>query len=305
MHSDVQPDDEIDLRAIWNVLWSEKWFIVVVAIVFTLISIVFALLQTNIYRAEIVLAPAESRQSASPLANQFGGAAALVGIEIGPQESSRISNTIAILQSREFIRRFIDEHNVLIPLFAGTWNTTTRESGIDPTIYDEAGGQWTRKEGKPTDLEAFRKFSALLSIGQDQPSSLIRLSLNWHDPVRAAEWTNQMVADINRDVKAADVEEANNAIRYLRGQLESTQLVEMQRVFYELIESQTRITMLADVRDEYVFQIIDPAVVPDQHVAPRRAVIVVLGTLAGVILAMAIVFLRHAFTPNKVSSDER
>ena len=63
--------------------------------------------------------------------------------------------------------------------------------------------------------------------------------------------------------------EANSAIEYLRKQLESTQLVEMQRVFYDLIESQTRISMLADVREEYVFQVVDPAVVPDEKL--RRA----------------------------------
>ena len=48
---------------------------------------------------------------------------------------------------------------------------------------------------------------------------------------------------------ARDASEANGAIEYLRRQLEQTQLVDMQRLFYQLIESQARITMLADVRD--------------------------------------------------------
>ena len=56
---------------------------------------------------------------------------------------------------------------------------------------------------------------------------------------------NKFVAAINTNVRTQDKEEANNAIAYLRRQLEQTQLVDMQRVFYQLIESQTRITLLA------------------------------------------------------------
>src|SRR5690606_17452194 len=95
-------------------------------------------------------------------------------------------------------------------------------------------------------------------------------------------------------VKEQDVTEANSAIAYLRKQLDSTQLVEMQRVFFDLIESQTRIIMLADARDDYVFRVIDPAVAPEEKVRPRRGLIAVLGTLSGGLLAVIFVLLRHA-----------
>ncbi len=95
-------------------------------------------------------------------------------------------------------------------------------------------------------------------------------------------------------LKARDVREANNAIAYLQRQLAATQLVEMQQVFYQLIETQTRITMLADVRDEYVFRVIDPAVVPERKSAPRRALICILGTMAGSFFSLLFVFIRRA-----------
>ena len=64
----------------------------------------------------------------------------------------------------------------------------------------------------------------------------------------AERWVNTLIRSINQEVKQKDLTDAISAIEYLRKQLESTQLVEMQRVFYDLIESQTRISMLADVR---------------------------------------------------------
>ena len=121
------------------------------------------------------------------------------------------------------------------------------------------------------------------------------MAIEWPNPVEAAEWTNKLVSAINQEIRARDVREANNAITYLQQQLASTQLVDMQRVFYQLIESQTRITMLADVRDEYVFRVIDPAVVPDRKIAPRRAFICILGTLVGGILSVMVVFFRRFF----------
>ncbi len=287
-------NDEIDLREIWNIIWSERSLILLVTAMFALISIVYALLQTDIYRAEAVLAPAEAVQSASPLANQLGGAAALVGINIGSQSDGRIGTAMAIMRSREFIRRFVAEHNVVVPLFAGIWDSNTGESGIDSSIYDQNTNSWVDRSSPPSDLQTFRLFSGILEITQENTTGLVRVAIKWHDPVKASEWVNQLVRDINREIKEADIDEANNAIRYLQQQLETTQLVEMQRVFYQLIESQTRITMLADVRDEYVFKVIDPAVIPDQKVAPRRPLILVIGSLTGAVLALLFVFVRNA-----------
>ena len=124
-------------------------------------------------------------------------------------------------------------------------------------------------------------------------TGLVTVAIEWHDPVLAARWVNALVKKINQEVKQKDQTEANSAIAFLSQQLESTQLVEMQRVFYDLIESQTRISMLADVREEYVFQVLDPAVVADEKIAPRRALIAVLGTMLGAMLALVVVLVRH------------
>jgi len=50
--------------------------------------------------------------------------------------------------------------------------------------------------------------------------------------------------------------------------------------------------MLAQVKKEYVFKTIDPAQVPDRKNGPKRALIVVLGALLGVILSIIIVLIR-------------
>ncbi|MDA8928129.1 Wzz/FepE/Etk N-terminal domain-containing protein [Gammaproteobacteria bacterium] len=294
--SQLAAEDEIDLRELFGLLWAGRALIVGVTAVAAVVSVVVALVMTEIYRAEATLAPADQEQASGSLA-QFGGAAALLGVSLPGGGDSQVTNALATLRSRDFIIRFIRENDVRIPLFAGIEGDA---SMTDPAIYDQDAGAWLLDEGEPTDLEAYREFTDIFSVSQDNSTGLVTVAVEWHDPVLAARWVNALVRKINQEVKQKDQAEANSAIAYLSQQLESTQLVEMQRVFYDLIESQTRISMLTDVREEYVFQVVDPAVVTDEKIAPRRSLIAVLGTMLGAMLALVVVLIRHyAFSANE------
>ena len=294
--SQLAAEDEIDLKELFGLLWAGRALIVGVTAAAAVVSVVVALLMTEIYRAEATLVPAGKEQASGSLA-QFGGAAALLGVSLPGGGDGQVANALATLRSRDFIIRFIRENDVRVPLFAGIEGDA---SMTDPSVYDQDAGAWLLDEGEPTDLEAYRAFKDILSVSQDNSSGLVTVAIEWHDPVLAARWVNALVRKINQEVKQKDQAEANSAIAYLSQQLESTQLVEMQRVFYDLIESQTRISMLTDVREEYVFQVVDPAVVPDEKIAPRRSLIAVLGTMLGAMLALVVVLVRHyAFGPNE------
>lgn len=289
-------EDEIDLRELFGILWAEKWVIIGVTAVFAIGSVIYALMQTDIYRAEAVLAPADTEQSSSGLASQFGGAAALLGVNVGGSGGDEISTALATLRSRQFLGRFIRDNDLLVSLFASEWDKSSQQAVVDETVFDRVTGKWLLEDGAPTEHDAYRKFSQILSIsGPETQTGIVTVAIEWPNPEQAAVWVNRLVDAINQEVRARDVQEANNAIAYLQQQLQSTQLVDMQRVLYQLIESQTRITMLADVREEYVFRVIDPAVAPDQKSAPRRALIAVIGTMAGGMLGLMIVFVRRLF----------
>ena len=52
--------------------------------------------------------------------------------------------------------------------------------------------------------------------------------------------------------------------------------------------------MLAHVKTEYAFAIIDPAVVPEKRVWPNRILLAALGLAAGFALGVLVVFSRRA-----------
>lgn len=291
---------EIDIEELFSSLWRQKWLILVITAMFALGSILFAISQPNIYQADVLLAPAAEDSQMSGAASQLGGIAAMAGINIsGGQGASRVDLALETLKSRIFTQAFIEKRDILVPLMAlERWDSNTGKVVIESTLYDEDAKAWIRvvDEGQsavPTAWEAYKAFSIMIDYEKEKNSGFIRLSVQSQSPILAQKWATWLVSDLNQWIKKEDEREFKANISYIKEQLENTQVAEMQKVFYQLIEEQTKKLMLAEVQDEYVFKVIDPAVVPEEKSAPRRSIICVLGTFIGLLLAFLVAFVRH------------
>ncbi|SIQ50716.1 Chain length determinant protein [Shewanella morhuae] len=103
-------NDEIDLRELFSVIWQGKWLIIAITTVFAIGSVVFAVMQPNIYKSEALLAPAAEEQGGglSALASQFGGLASLAGVNLGGKGGTdKTQLAIEVLKSRQFTSEFI------------------------------------------------------------------------------------------------------------------------------------------------------------------------------------------------------
>jgi uncharacterized protein involved in exopolysaccharide biosynthesis len=204
-----------------------------------------------------------------------------------------------LMKSRSFIGDFVERHDILPELMAvESWDAGSGDLVFDSEAYDAASKTWVRdveppKLPQPSMLEAHEEFMGVLGVSEDKQTGYVTISIEHHSPTIAAQWVNWLVEDINTVVKAQDVDEATKSIEYLTQQIANTSLADLQAMFFELIQSQTETVMLAEVRPEYVFKTIDPAVVPEEKSKPSRALICVLGTLLGGMLGVVIVLIRH------------
>jgi len=306
--SDIQPsysqlvaEDEIDLKELFMVLWSGKWLISAVTGVAAIASVVVALMLPNIYSANALLAPAEqSGGGMSALMQQYGGLASLAGVSLpGGEDGSRAQLGMQLMKSRAFIGDFVDRRDILPELMAvKAWDAGSGQIVFDSETYDGASKTWVReveppRQPAPSSQEAHKAFSAILGVSQDKQTGYVTVSVEHQSPVVAAQWVNWLVEDVNAAVKEQDVAEAEKSIEYLRDQVTNTSLADLQAVFFDLIQSQTETVMLAEVRQEYVFKTIDPAVAPEEKSKPSRVLICVLGTLLGGMLGVVIVLIRY------------
>ena len=295
------PDDEIDLKELFMVLWSGKWLISAITGMAAAISVVVALSLPNIYTASALLAPAESSGGGlSGLMKQYGGLASLAGVSLpGGEEGSRAQLGMQLMKSRAFIGDFVERRDILPELMAvESWDAGSGDIIFDADDYEADTATWIRdvdlpKQPKPSLLEAHEEFMDILGVSEDKQTGYVTVSIDHQSPVVAAQWVNWLVEDVNAAVKAQDVAEAEKSIEYLKQQVANTSLADLQAMFFELIQSQTETVMLAEVRPEYVFKTIDPAVVPEEKSKPSRALICVLGTLLGGMLGVVIVLIRH------------
>ncbi|CCN37735.1 OtnB protein [Vibrio nigripulchritudo SO65] len=304
-------NDEIDLRELFFALWKGKWVIILFTLVFTASSVFYALSLPNIYKADALLAPAESSNGGglSQMAGQLGGLASLAGVNLGSGEVSQTDLAVQVMKSRQFVEAFINKHNLLVPLMAvKDWKLASNELVIDEEYYNPDTEKWLREPyglrgAKPTAQEAFSKFNKeVLSVSQNKESGLYTISVKHFSPYIAQQWVNWLVEDINQVMRERTIAETYQNLTYLNTQLEKTSIADMQSTFYKLIEEQTKSLMLAEVQEEFVFKIVDPAVVPELKDGPKRALICVLGTILGCMLGVAMVLSRLAFR-RKICSE--
>ncbi|EGR1141531.1 Wzz/FepE/Etk N-terminal domain-containing protein [Vibrio parahaemolyticus] len=297
-------DDEIDLRELFKALWKGKWLIIATTFVFAIGSVLYALSLPNIYKADALLAPAESSSGGglSKMAGQLGGLAALAGVNLGASESSQTDLAVQVMKSRQFIEAFINKHDLLVPLIAAKyWDLANNKIIVDEDLYNPSTGEWLREPdglrgATPTAQEAFEVFSKeVLSISQDKESGLYTVSVKSYSPYLAQQWVNWLIDDINKVMRERTIKETSQNLTYLNTQLQKTAVADMQSTFYKLIEEQTKSLMLAEVQEEFIFKVVDPAVVPELKDGPKRALICVLGTLLGGMVGVATVLVGFAF----------
>jgi uncharacterized protein involved in exopolysaccharide biosynthesis len=267
-------NNDIDLFRLWDILWRSRWLIAGVTAAFAVGSVTYAYFATPMYTATVVLAPVKD-EPLSGLAGQLGGLAGLAAIAGVRRDNT---DALAVLRSRDFVRTFVEEEELLPVLF--------------PKAWDAATGRW-KVEKPPEPSQGAGYFVAKVrSVEESATSGLVTLSIEWRDPELAASWANSLAARLNDHMRQRALADAENNVKYLRHELENTSVVTLQQSIGSLLESEMQKVMLARGNSEYAFRIIDRAEVPRAPSKPRVMLIVVLATFFGAMLASFVALVR-------------
>jgi uncharacterized protein involved in exopolysaccharide biosynthesis len=275
-------EEALFLPQLFRMLRRYRWTVALTTVVCLGMAIALAFLWRPVYRGEVVFAPAgqEAESGLASLGGQLGSLASIAGLDSGTSQLKE--NALAILQSRAFTQEIIEREDLLPLLFDDRW--------------DAATSSWRPDAEVPTLGDAFELFEDIRRVSEDRITGIISLAIDWHDRELAARWANLFVNEINNRVRRETISEAEESLGYLQEELGRTSAVELRQAIYRMIETQLNRIMLANVKVEYVFDVIDPAVVPDEDkfVAPRRLLILVLGLSLGLLLGLVFAALRHA-----------
>jgi len=266
-------EDELDAVAFLGLLWRHRMVVAIACILCALIAAVLAFTATVYYRAEVVVTEVQERgmsgaSGAGALQSQLGGIASLAGLNL-TGHASVSQQDAAILESRHLVEEFITR-NDLLPVLAGN----------------------ARKP--PTLWLAVKQFKeGVVTIRKDARKGVTTVAADWTDANTAARWANGFVALANDLIRRRALDESSRNIAYVNEQLARTTDVELRRVMYNIIESETKTLMLANGHAEYAFEVIDPAVPPEVKDRPHRLLMILVGVAFGLAIGCGIALARE------------
>ncbi|HEX7114312.1 MAG TPA: Wzz/FepE/Etk N-terminal domain-containing protein [Steroidobacter sp.] len=303
-------ETEISLAGILAALRRQHRVIFLLTAVSSLVGLLYAFFATPLYTATIAVMPSTQQDGGtlSTLAARLGPAAALAGINLGSGGTPK-ETYLAVLRSQDLAQQFIERYKLLPELFPERWDAEAgqwRSDGAGPLAWLSQKASWllaklTRdrgwkpRESKPSDWEAYDRFSEVITITESPITGIVSVSFELPDPERAAFWANRFIALANEQLRERAVREASKALEYLNDRVEATNTLELRGTLYRLIEANLEEITLANVREEFAFTIIDAAAVPEERSHPQRVLTLALSFVIGVVLGIAAALTWDAF----------
>lgn len=299
-------DDEIDLAELWRGLVKQKWVILGITFVLTLAVVIASMMMTPKYESKVVLASVSSGDSAGGLMAKYGGLASLAGINLpsGGQSISLTQEALELIKSHQFLSAYITQHNLKPILFADSWDAEKQQwrvkspgllqrlkgalsSDDEPVtnafVYE---GMETLAEGEPNMIAAVKAFNDMLSVSEDSKSGLISLQIKWTNPVQARDWAMDLVKVVDNQLREEAIRKSEQTITYLNTQLQKMPTQDLKEIALNMIADNMKTVTFAKVNPEYVFKVLDPAIVNEQPVSPKKSLMAAVGMVLGLMLGI-------------------
>jgi len=267
-------DDKINLFSLFKLLSKYKIFIIFVTAVSLSLSIYIIFSIPVKYKAEVLLLPSEYGNSSNKSNSKYSELASFAGLSTFTSGNSiKTERALKRLKTRGFLTNYIREQNLKPVLFADSWSKSKQD--------------WINNE--PTDIKASNLLAKMISVIHDytDKSGSVTLLIEWENPdnpSKISDIANNLVHSINQYEKEGVIYESKKSINFLKKELNKTDLVESRLILNNLIGQEVSKITIANVRDDFVFRIIDPAINPKESENKPVLIIIIIGLLLGIFI---------------------
>ncbi len=310
-------EDEINLLDYWRVIRKRQKLIIRVVIAAVLATFLISLVMTNIYQAKAIIAPITSKESGtgvgtlSALAMQFGG---LPGIVLpGGSSAAEIVN---LLKSNVLREKVIVRYQLLPVLFYKEWDAEKKDwkrgISLNPVVFlgklvraitsgDQPG---IRKDDDVPDVwDGLRKLDEITRINQNIKENTITITVDYYDPEMAAKIVEDFLTALTDHMSSEARRVATINQKYLEEQLGKTADPLIKQKIYNLIAQQLETSMMAEVKENFAFKVIDPPKIPDKKIRPKRTQMILLSFVVSIFMGVFLAFFMEYL--EKMKSKER
>ena len=304
----IEFNEEIDLRALFNILLDGKRFIISITAFASLIGIIYSLLLPNIYQSTALLAQVNPSTNISGALGEYSSLAGLAGISLPDSDTGNSPKALQKIGSLSFFENNIMKNIYLPDLMAvKSWDGRKNILSYDDRIFEASSNTWVRdykypKKQIPSAQESFEKFiSEHLTLSEEKKTGFITLSVKHQSPFIAKQWVELVIDEVNAFYRQKDKSDSEKALSYLNQQISMTSLSEVKQVIAKLLQEETKKLTLVEANQFYVFDYIDPPAIMEEKSSPKRIFICILFALFGGIMSILLVILRHNAQIKKTS----
>ena len=284
-------DDEIDLSELFHLLWDKIFYIGAITSIFSLISIIYALMLPNIYQSKATLMAVEQSSGMSGMVGRYSGMASLAGISLDSKSGSKDQEAIARIKSFEFFsNNFLPNMKLENLMAVKKWNQASNTLTYYSSDFNSESRQWLRKakpprSNIPTAQEAYEEFVEIMSVNKDKKTNLVTLMVEHKSPFIAQQWVEIMINQIDQVMRDQDRQTATKSIEYLNSLAPTVINEDIKKALSALQQEQMKRLMMVEANDNYVFKVLDSPIAAELKSKPRRSLIVIWGTILGMVLS--------------------
>ncbi|WP_157795517.1 Wzz/FepE/Etk N-terminal domain-containing protein [Pseudoalteromonas ruthenica] len=241
-------------------------------------AVAYALSLPNKYTSQAsVTSNFDDGSSVGGALGKLGGLAGMSFSGGGEGYSSEVMREMML--SADFLGPFIQRQGIEPTLMAAQdFDRESRKFIINSDIYDSAKEIWTRvpnypQKKEPSSLELATKFKESFNVKLNKQNGLIGLSFESYSPEFSLDILDSLIEEFNLYLKEKDLLERQKKLKYLKSELESSNLVEVRTVLQQLVEDEYKKLSVAKTREEYAIKVIEQPQMPIEKSSPRRAII--------------------------------
>ena len=280
--------DEINVKEVFFALCSSKILIILMVTIFAIGSVIYSLSIPNKFTSSSLLKMSDnnSQPSSNSSMDMIGS---IAGLNLAAAGSSKSSLVIATIESRDFLKHLLTFDKVLPSIVAiQSYDKETGKLIFNDSVYDQKNNILTSNpEKRPTFHKTFSTYNNMIKVSTTN-TGYMYLSVTHLSPKFAYELLNLIISEVNSLSRARDLQESKDSLNFLYNQLTETNQTEIKDSINQIIGSELRRQMLAEVKKNYLITPLDKPFIPEMKSSPNRARICILGTILGFFLSILI-----------------
>jgi uncharacterized protein involved in exopolysaccharide biosynthesis len=270
--------DEINLLDYINILARHKKLIIFTVVIAVTATAIISFLSPRIYEAKAVIMPVAQSQE------QSGMSAIALQLGIASNQTSNASELFSLLQSNILMERIIIKNN-LVPVFFG----------------EDAKG---KKENEQI-WDGIRYLKNTIYKARDNKrDGIIELSVEFKDPEISARILTYILTELTDYMSSEAKRVADTNKKYLESLIDKNSDPLIKQKIYAMIARQIEISMMAEVKENFAFKILDPPRIPDMKIRPRITMNIMLSFIMSLIGGICLAFIMEHIKSTKISGQK-